>query len=145
MEDRVTLFMSADGFTELEDVLNRGVTRRKFPLLTSEAARTLVRGIRSKAQLVADVPAVFRLPRDPADEHILNLAISARVAYLVTRDKDLSDLMGPANPEGMVLRRHCPGLVILDPVAFLRKLPPAEGGDVRLGEAANLEGSTSPA
>jgi predicted nucleic acid-binding protein len=43
--------------------------------------------------MINEVPRVFEYPRDPNDEPYINLAIPARAKYLVSRDKDLLDLM----------------------------------------------------
>ena len=65
---------------------------------------------------------MFTLDRDPKDEIYVNLAIEAGASYLVSRDKDLLDLMN--DPD---FRSRFPGLTILDPVAFLKELS-ARGG-----------------
>ncbi len=70
------------------------------------------------------MPIIFQCPRDPDDEHILNLAIVSNAQFLVTRDNDLLDLMKEDNPDGQAYRRHCPGLTILNPVAFLAAVRP---------------------
>lgn len=49
----------------------------------------------------------------------LNLAVAAGARYLVTRDRDLLDLMSEPPDEGRTLRERFPNLVILDPVTFL--------------------------
>ncbi len=126
-EGKVVLFVSAEGLAEIEDVLRRDWTRLKFPALTPEAVDVFLRGLRDKARLTKDVPAVVRLSRDPDDEHILNLAVAAGVQFLVTRDKDLLDLMGEGAPDGAALRRLCPKLAIVDPVALLAALRPNAG------------------
>src|SRR5947209_8788670 len=90
-EGRIVLLLSAEGLAELEDVLGRGRIRRKFPLLTAERVEVFLRGLRARARLVADVPAVLRYLRDPGDEHLLDLVIATGAQYLVTRDNDLLD------------------------------------------------------
>ncbi|HXG10976.1 MAG TPA: putative toxin-antitoxin system toxin component, PIN family [Gemmataceae bacterium] len=125
MEDKVLLYMSAAGLAELEDVLSRERVRKRFPLLTDEHVATFLRGLRSKVRIVADVPVSFPYPRDPDDEHILNLTLAVQAGYLVTRDKDLLDLMQEGNPAGVSFRQHCPELQILDPIAFLAAMTPS--------------------
>ena len=56
-------------------------------------------------------------PRDPDDEHVLNLAIEAKARYLVSRDYDLLELMN-----NLEFQDRYPNLTILDPVAFLHIL-----------------------
>jgi putative PIN family toxin of toxin-antitoxin system len=121
-ENKVTLHMSEEGFAELEDVLNRPKLRRKFPALTDEHVTGYIRGLRTLAKVPPDVPTVFRYARDPDDEHVLNLAIVTRAAYVVTRDNDLLDLMAEGNPDGLALKALHPAIEITDPVSFLSKV-----------------------
>ena len=114
-EDRVTLCLSAEVIAEVRDVLTRPKTQRKFPLLSPEWVETFVQNAESKAVVLSEVPKAFTLERDPKDEPYLNLAFAAGAHYLVSRDKDLLDLM---NDEGF--RQRWPDLTILDPVAFLQ-------------------------
>ena len=65
--------------------------------------------------MFANVQKEVTLPRDPKDEPYLNLAIVAVANYLVSRDKDLLDLM-----QDQSFREHYSDLIILDPVAFLK-------------------------
>ena len=48
------------------------------------------------------------------DERYLNLAIAAKAAFIVSRDKDLLDLM-----KGDAFRKAYPALAIIDPPSFL--------------------------
>jgi predicted nucleic acid-binding protein len=63
------------------------------------------------------VPKAFSYERDPHDEPYLNLAIAVDAQYLVSRDKDLLDLMADS-----AFRGQYPGLSIVDPVTLLRTL-----------------------
>ncbi|HKB02315.1 MAG TPA: putative toxin-antitoxin system toxin component, PIN family [Gemmataceae bacterium] len=123
-EGHVTLHMSEDGFAELEDVLGRAKVRKRFPLLTDEGVTAFVHGLRSLADVANAVPIAFRYERDPDDEHILNLAVATKVPFVVTRDKDLLDLMAEGNPAGRALTALHPDLQILDPVSFLASIAP---------------------
>jgi predicted nucleic acid-binding protein len=84
-------------------------------------AAALVERIHRHAILVPTVPSHFQYPRDPDDEHILNLAVEVGARYIVSRDKDLLDLMAD-RPEGLDFRLRFPQLLVLDPVALLRDL-----------------------
>src|SRR5262245_61773017 len=116
-EDQVTLCVSAEILAEVRDVLSRPKTQQRFPLLSQEWVETFVQNIESKALLLSEVPKVFTLERDPKDEPYLNLAIAAGAHYLVSRDRDLLDLMTDEH-----FRRNYPDLTILDPVAFLQAI-----------------------
>ena len=74
----------------------------------------------SHATMLAAVPKVFPLPRDPKDEPYIDLAVAAQARYLVSRDNDLLDLMGDA-----AFRQQFPELTVIDPVALLRELAPS--------------------
>jgi predicted nucleic acid-binding protein len=59
--------------------------------------------------------------RDPDDSHYVNLALAADAKLIVSRDRDLLDLMDNSIPEGLDFQGRFPSLRILDPVAFLRE------------------------
>ena len=121
-----TLYVSEEGLAEYEDVLNRPSVRSKNPHLTGQLAAAIVDRIRRQAALCSAVPNHFQYPRDPNDEHILNLAIETKAQYLVSRDRDLLDLMDENRPEGQAFRQRFPGLSILDPVSFLQVISSRE-------------------
>lgn len=114
-EGRVTLCLSAEILAEVRDVLARPKTLRKFPLLSPEWVEAFVENAASKAVVLTQVPKAAALERDPKDEPYLNLALAVRARYLVSRNRDLLDLM---EDEGF--RQSYPDLLILDPVAFLQ-------------------------
>jgi len=119
---RVTLCVSPEVLAEVGDVLGRPALRRKFPSLTAERVAEFLESVRAGGMVLDDVPRAFPLARDPDDEPYVNLAIAAGARYLVSRDRDLLDLM--ADPE---FRARYPDLAILDPVAFLRELATPAG------------------
>jgi putative PIN family toxin of toxin-antitoxin system len=104
---------------EVREVLERPRVRAKNPAVTDETTRELLDRLARIATKVADVPSLFSLPRDPDDEPYVNLALAADADYLVTRDRDLLDLM---NDPGF--RASHPRLIILNPVALLQVLTP---------------------
>ncbi len=113
----VRLYVSQDVLAEVLDVLTWPPSRRRFPHLTEARVRGFLAQIPEYAVLVDDVPHVFEYPRDPKDEKYVDLALAAGARYLVSRDKDLLDLM-----EDEDFLRRFPGLTVLDPVAFLHVL-----------------------
>ena len=112
-----TLYVCEEGIAEYEDVLARPSIRRKNPHLTDELVSAIITRVRTYSALLSNVPNHFHYPRDPDDEHVINLAIEAEARYLVSRDNDLLDLM-----RDQMFQEHYPGLTILDPVAFLQAL-----------------------
>jgi len=98
-------------------VLYRPKVRRKFPHLTDERAEEFLRGIEALGSVREFVPRLFEYSRDPDDEPYINLAIAESARYLVSRDKDLLDLM---NDE--LFRQAYPSLSLLNPVAFLQEI-----------------------
>jgi uncharacterized protein len=118
------LVVSDEIMAEVEEVLGRPEFHRPRPRsLNPTLVREFLGWLRELASMVHEVPHVFSYARDPNDEPYLNLAIATRAAYIVTRDRDLLDLNVPESEPGKELREHLPGIGILDPVAFLRRLP----------------------
>ncbi len=115
------MFVSPDILAEIRDVLTRPKTQKKFPPLSPESVNVFVESVESKAVLLTRVPRAETLGRDPKDEPYLNLAIAARAQYLVSRDRDLLDLM-----EDNGFRKRHPDLMIIDPVAFLDEIAKIE-------------------
>jgi len=132
-QGKVVLFVSKEITDEIRDVLTRPKTLQKFPLLSVDSVEAFVANLESKAVIAADVPRVIRLERDPRDEPYLNLAIVTRAHYLVSRDKDLLDLMNDTE-----FREQWPDLTILDPVAFLQIMK----SDKAKGEASAIDGDS---
>jgi putative PIN family toxin of toxin-antitoxin system len=119
---RASLFVSRAILAEIGEVLLRPKTRRKFPQLGPASVRAFLLRISAMAALVDSAPEIVRLPRDPKDEPYLNVALAVRAEYLVTRDKDLLDLMSGPTEFGPGALAQVPRLRILDPVAFLHAL-----------------------
>jgi uncharacterized protein len=114
-EGHVQLLLSADTLAEIRDVLDRPKIRRSFPKLTDEHVDAFLDRLIAVARHLDDIPAAFRLDRDPDDEPYVNLAIAAGAGFLVSRDNDLLDLA----KDTQFIAAH-PSLAIVDPVAFLR-------------------------
>lgn len=127
-QGRISLAISPEVLSELRDVLSRSSLRRSFPLLSDEKAERLINLLLLRGRLFRNVPKRFELPRDPDDEPYLNLAIDAGAQFLVTRDRDLLDWMRWDTEEGRNFQSRFRELRILDPMAFLREIEPAEKG-----------------
>ena len=121
-QGRLSLVISPDILAELHDVLSRSQLRRDFPLLTDEKVEQLIETLLLKGRLLRNVPRRFELPRDPEDEPYLNAAIESGAQFLVTRDRDLLDLMNLDTKQGRDFQFRFPRLKILNPVEFLEAL-----------------------
>lgn len=118
----IRLFISRPILKEVRDVLNRPEVRQQLPGITDEAVAALFDRLRKRAILVKQIPQAFSYPRDPKDEPYLNLAVAAKAIYLVSRDKDLLDLMRWDLEAGREFQRRFRHLRIIDPVAFLQEI-----------------------
>ena len=107
------LLLSDDILSELCDVLLRTEVQQRFPILSVEFVEAFLARLRNIGTLVDPVPSSFKFRRDPDD---------GRVKYLVTRDRDLLDIMESRDDNARQLRRACPDLRILDHVDLLREL-----------------------
>ena len=106
---RFNLYTSPEILAEAREVLNRPKIRERFgDRLTDAKVNELLGHIERNSAVIADVPKVFSLDRDPKDEAYINLALVAEAAYIVSRDKDLLDLMKEGNVEGQQTAPHSP-------------------------------------
>jgi predicted nucleic acid-binding protein len=90
----------------------------KYPALSVQAVDAFLADHLRTARWFQDVPEHFVLQRDPKDSKYLNLAITAGADFVVTRDRDLLDLMEPNNIEGQEFRRRFSNIQVLEPAAF---------------------------
>ncbi|HYJ86056.1 MAG TPA: putative toxin-antitoxin system toxin component, PIN family [Pyrinomonadaceae bacterium] len=121
-EGFVHLRLSEEILTELSEVLKRAAIRSRYPELTDEIVEDFLKALRSTAEITSNVPKRFTYPRDPDDEPYLNLAIDTEANYLVSRDKDLLDLMTGYNDECKEFRQRFRSLTVLEPVEFLNEV-----------------------
>jgi putative PIN family toxin of toxin-antitoxin system len=119
--DAISLFVSEAIFEEVRDVLSRAEVRARNKGITDARMDALFTRLAEKAIAIKNVPEEFRYERDPDDEPYINLALTTRAQYLVTRDTDLLDLMDESTEAGKGFRFKYPFLRILDPLAFLRE------------------------
>lgn len=116
----IKLFISKDVLAELEDVLSRPKVRKQFSVLTDESVEEFLTSLTNIAELVGKVPKVFSLPRDVDDEIYINLAVEAEADFIVTRDRDLIDLMTDYDLDSKQFRQRFRPLKIVQPLEFLR-------------------------
>ncbi len=125
-EDEIDLFVSQEILAEIRDVLSRPRIRQKNPEITDERIEAFLSRILEKALTVDDVPPHFFYLRDPKDEKYINLAVEVEAEYLVSRDKDLLDLMTGYADDSKEFRRRFRPLKIIEPVALLQNLAPKQ-------------------
>jgi predicted nucleic acid-binding protein len=99
--------------------LNRAELRRQLPGINDRIVNAILTKLEAKAILLTNVPEEFHYERDPDDEMYINLAIVANAAYLVSRDKDLLDLMTPSTDIARQFRSRYPFLRIITAVGFI--------------------------
>jgi putative PIN family toxin of toxin-antitoxin system len=118
---RVALYVDTALLEELADVAARPEIRTKLRILPFRVAE-LMKDLSEIAIFIDEAPDVFVYDRDPDDAHYVNLALAADASVIVSRDKDLLDLMAEDASEAGTFKARFPSLRILDPVAFLREL-----------------------
>jgi putative PIN family toxin of toxin-antitoxin system len=121
-EGFVQLRLSEEILAELWGVLKRPTIRARYPELTDEIVEDFLKGLRNTAEVTSDVPTRFSYPRDIDDEPYLNLAIETEANFLVSRDKDLLDLMTGYNEEGKDFRQRFRSVIVIEPFAFLKEV-----------------------
>lgn len=119
-ENSFTLFFSQEILDEIVDVLHRPLLRAKYSQITDEVVETFLSRVLKKAVFVKAVPTKFKYSRDPKDEKYINLAIEIQADYIVSRDRDLLDLMTDVSVEGKEFRQKLRPLKIVEPIEFLK-------------------------
>lgn len=89
---KVKLFVSKDTLAEVRDVVLRPNILARLPDADAIQIEAFIETISNISTLIHSVPEIFKFQRDPKDEIIINLAVSAEADYIVSRDKDLLDL-----------------------------------------------------
>ena len=115
-------FVSPETLSEIEDVLSRPELRAHFPGLTDEIAGAFLKRLQTFANFTGRVPKQFSYRRDEDDEPYINLAIEIDARFLVTRDKDLLDLMTGYSDECKEFRQRFRGLRVIEPEELLREI-----------------------
>lgn len=118
----VTLYVSPPILRELRSVLNRSEVRKALAGIDDLRVESLFRRLERKAVTIKDVAKEFEYSRDANDEPYLNLAIAARAKYLVSRDRDLLDLMTGTDVEHKQFRQRFRFLKIIEPVGLLQEI-----------------------
>lgn len=120
-DGRLLLFISEYVLDELRDVCARPHLTSRFGLNDNCVAAYIIQ-IEDAATMVESVPHIFDYPRDPDDEHYVDLAVASQARLIVSRDNDLLALDDLSNPEGKTFHERFPSLVVLTPEAMLRRM-----------------------
>src|ERR1051326_4735891 len=115
----ISLFISEPIIREVRDVLNRREVRKLLPAINDRIVNAFLTKLEAKAILIANVPEEFHYERDTDDEIYINLAIVADATYLVSRDKDLLDLMTTSTDIARQFRSRYPFLRIVTAGEFI--------------------------
>lgn len=119
-DEIIQLFLSPEVLAEMREVMLRPEFLAKFETFTEIMIERYLEELAKKSIILNAVPKLFKLPRDPDDEDYINLAVEAEADYIVTRDKDLLDLMtGHDNPSKEFRQKFRP-LKVVEPLEFLR-------------------------
>lgn len=119
-ESIVKLYLSTETLAEIEDVLTRPKFRNRFPSLTDEMIEEFLAEIKDLAVILKNVCSRFIFSRDPKDEKYINLAAEAKADFIVSRDRDLLDLMTDYTAEAKEFRQRFRFLKIVAPIEFLQ-------------------------
>ena len=95
---------------------------RRFRHFTDEKVESFLDGLRPLLRMIYVVPEIFRGCRDQDDNHYIDLAVAAEASLVVSKDRDLLDLMDPSRIAGREFSLDFPSLRVLDPTAFLAHL-----------------------
>jgi putative PIN family toxin of toxin-antitoxin system len=116
----IQICVSREVLAEAEDVLNRPEIRAHFPDLSDEIVGAFFKRLQNLSVLIRSVPKKFSYPRDEDDEPYINLAVAAGAEFIISRDRDLLDLMTGHTDECKEFRQRFRPLSIIDPAGFLR-------------------------
>jgi uncharacterized protein len=121
IDGKVDLYVSPTVLEEFAEVASRPKVIAKLHL-TPNRTQEFLEVIEVTATVLAGFPEPFVYQRDPDDAHYVNLAATANANVIVSRDKDLLDLMDPTKPDAVDFHNRFPLLRILDPVSFLGEI-----------------------
>lgn len=126
LEGRIELFISARILDEIRRVTSHHKMRTKLKL-RDDRIDALLENLPKAATLMPVVPDVWTYERDPDDAHYVNLALASHSRLIVSRDKDLLDLMDGVTPESLDLIRRYPDFSVLTPNDFLADVARSSG------------------
>ncbi|MCY7376189.1 MAG: putative toxin-antitoxin system toxin component, PIN family [Pyrinomonadaceae bacterium] len=118
--EQVELIISYEVLDELRDVLTRPETQSRFTKATDENVDIFIEEIIENATFITSVEKKFEYSRDPKDEPYINLAVQTEAQYIVSRDKDLLDLMTGHDDESKAFRQRFRPLKVVDTLTFVQ-------------------------
>lgn len=124
--DLIQPFLSREVLAEVEDVLTRPEIRAHFPDLSDEIVGAFLKRLQKLSVLVRPVPKKFTYPRDEDDEPYINLAVAADADFIISRDRDLLDLMTGYTDECKEFRQRFRALRVVEPAEFLKFIEDSE-------------------
>ncbi len=119
-DEKVELIVSSEVLDEIRDVLTRPETQSRFAKATDDNVDIFIDEIIENATFVKSVAKKFEYPRDTKDEPYINLAVQEEAQYIVSRDKDLLDLMTGYDDESKAFRQRFRPLKVVDTLTFVR-------------------------
>ena len=121
IDGKVELFLAPTVLEEIHDVASRPKVIAKLHL-SPDRTQEFIDVMEVAATVLVGFPEPFVYQRDLDDAHYVNLAVAANAKLIVSRDKDLLDLMDSTKPQAADFQDRFPLLRILDPVSFLREI-----------------------
>jgi putative PIN family toxin of toxin-antitoxin system len=120
----IHLCLSPDALAEISDLITRPAIQARSPNLVKERVEQFLKQLVERAEMFPAVPTSFTWPQHPDDDHLFNLAIHARVKYLVTWETRLLDLPKSSAAAAKLLRELAPDLEIVTPRELMNLLKP---------------------
>ncbi|HQU85990.1 MAG TPA: putative toxin-antitoxin system toxin component, PIN family [Pyrinomonadaceae bacterium] len=117
---KIKLFVSKDTLAEVRDVVLRPNILARLPDAEPTQIEAFIEDISNISTLIQSVPEIFKFERDPKDEIIINLAVASEAEYIVSRDKDLLDLMSGFTDDCKEFRQRFRPLKVVEPLEFLQ-------------------------
>jgi len=117
---KVELYLSKATLDEIRDVILRPNILTRLPDATTEQIEAFIENIINISSFIKIVPSSFKYERDPKDEMIVDLAAVCKADYIVSRDRDLLDLMASFDDESKEFRQKFRPLKVVAPIEFLK-------------------------
>jgi len=117
---KIELFITKAVLEEIVNVINRPGVLSFLPDATGEQIEIFVSSISEMANVVDVSSGIFSFSRDPKDEIVIELAVGSEAEFIITRDKDLLELMTGIDLESKQFRQRFRGLKVVEPKEFLQ-------------------------